>query len=315
MTTAETTDTFETTPIPFTEEQLGRIAYNGDGLVGAIVQDASDGAVLMFAWMNAESLRRTLETGRTWFWSRSRQEFWCKGETSGDRQYVRAVHYDCDGDVVAGDRGPGRSRGVPHRQPHLLLPSLRPRTLPVSERPGRRHRQRAGGGRFPLAGRPPPDRPGLVRAGGRHPHAGGRLPADRGGRRPYRLPARVGRRWRALGPVLLRGAEPSGHHHGPGGLGHDPGGPRPRRGHRAPGQRGPGGAGRAGGRPGHLRLARPPRPPPAPRRTGRLPGLRRGPRGRAPARHPTGRSAAIPTPSWPSSGSWLRSTTGASAWC
>jgi phosphoribosyl-AMP cyclohydrolase len=50
--------------------------------------------------MNADSLRRTLETGRTWFWSRSRQEFWCKGETSGDRQYVRAVHYDCDGDAL-----------------------------------------------------------------------------------------------------------------------------------------------------------------------------------------------------------------------
>ena len=54
----------------------------------------------MLAWMNAESLRRTLETGRTWFWSRSRQEFWCKGETSGDRQYVRSVRYDCDGDAL-----------------------------------------------------------------------------------------------------------------------------------------------------------------------------------------------------------------------
>ena len=56
--------------------------------------------VLMFAWMNRESLRRTLETGRTWFWSRSRREFWCKGETSGDRQYVRAGYYDCDMDVL-----------------------------------------------------------------------------------------------------------------------------------------------------------------------------------------------------------------------
>lgn len=91
---------FTATPIEFTEDQLAQIDYNRDGLVGAIVQDASDGAVLMFAWMNAESLRRTLETGRTWFWSRSRQEFWCKGETSGDRQYVRAVRYDCDGDAL-----------------------------------------------------------------------------------------------------------------------------------------------------------------------------------------------------------------------
>ncbi len=94
------TPAFTATPVTFTEAELDRITYNADGLVGAIVQDATDGAVLMFAWMNAESLRRTLETGRTWFWSRSRQEFWCKGETSGDRQYVRALHYDCDGDAL-----------------------------------------------------------------------------------------------------------------------------------------------------------------------------------------------------------------------
>ncbi len=101
---------FTAVPIDYTDQQLGEIAYNGDGLVGAIVQDASDGSVLMFAWMNAESLQRTLETGRTWFWSRSRQEFWCKGETSGDRQYVRSLHYDCDGDallVVVDQEGAG----------------------------------------------------------------------------------------------------------------------------------------------------------------------------------------------------------------
>ncbi len=116
MTTTETTESTESTtgrtdgpaaadrfvaaPVPFTEEELDQVVYNRDGLVGAIVQDAADHAVLMFAWMNAESLRRTLETGRTWFWSRSRQEYWCKGETSGDRQYVRSVHYDCDGDAL-----------------------------------------------------------------------------------------------------------------------------------------------------------------------------------------------------------------------
>jgi phosphoribosyl-AMP cyclohydrolase len=99
-TTTDSGDTFAATPIAFTEEQLGRITYNSDGLVGAIVQDASDRAVLMFAWMNEASLRRTLETGRTWFWSRSRQEYWCKGETSGDRQYVREMSYDCDGDAL-----------------------------------------------------------------------------------------------------------------------------------------------------------------------------------------------------------------------
>jgi phosphoribosyl-AMP cyclohydrolase len=91
---------FSARPVDFTEDQLAQIDYNRDGLVAAIVQDASDGTVLMFAWMNPESLRRTLETGRTWFWSRSRQELWCKGETSGDRQYVRDVHYDCDGDAL-----------------------------------------------------------------------------------------------------------------------------------------------------------------------------------------------------------------------
>jgi phosphoribosyl-AMP cyclohydrolase len=78
----------------------GEIAYNADGLVPAIVQEAGTGKVLMMAWMNAEALERTLTTGRTWFWSRSRQELWCKGETSGDRQWVHEAYYDCDGDVV-----------------------------------------------------------------------------------------------------------------------------------------------------------------------------------------------------------------------
>ena len=100
MTTPSPPTTFTAVPVPHTADELDAITYNADGLVGAIVQDAADGAVLMFAWMNAESLGRTLETGRTWFWSRSRQEYWCKGETSGDRQYVRSVHYDCDGDAL-----------------------------------------------------------------------------------------------------------------------------------------------------------------------------------------------------------------------
>ena len=100
MTTPATPSAFIATPVPHTAEELEAITYNSDGLVGAIVQDAADGTVLMFAWMNPESLARTLETGRTWFWSRSRQEYWCKGETSGDRQYVRSVRYDCDGDAL-----------------------------------------------------------------------------------------------------------------------------------------------------------------------------------------------------------------------
>jgi phosphoribosyl-AMP cyclohydrolase len=72
----------------------------GDGLVPAIVQDATDGTVLTVAYMDAEALRRTLDTGRSWFYSRSRQEYWQKGETSGDRQYVREVRMDCDGDAL-----------------------------------------------------------------------------------------------------------------------------------------------------------------------------------------------------------------------
>lgn len=75
-------------------------AKSGDGLVAAIVQDATDGTVLTVAYMDAEALRRTLESGRSWFYSRSRQEYWQKGETSGDRQYVREVRMDCDGDAL-----------------------------------------------------------------------------------------------------------------------------------------------------------------------------------------------------------------------
>ena len=100
MTTPAAQSAFVATPVSYTAAELESVTYNADGLVGAIVQDASDGVVLMFAWMNAESLVKTLETGRTWFWSRSRQEYWCKGETSGDRQYVRSVRYDCDGDCL-----------------------------------------------------------------------------------------------------------------------------------------------------------------------------------------------------------------------
>ena len=87
-------------PISFTEEEMGQIRFGADGLVPAVIQDATDGCVLMLGYMDSEALRRTLGTGRTWFWSRSRREYWCKGETSGDRQWVRSVHYDCDGDTL-----------------------------------------------------------------------------------------------------------------------------------------------------------------------------------------------------------------------
>lgn len=79
---------------------IGDLTYGADGLIPAVVQDAASGEVLMVAYMNAESLARTLATGRTWFWSRSRKAFWQKGETSGHTQAVREVRYDCDADTL-----------------------------------------------------------------------------------------------------------------------------------------------------------------------------------------------------------------------
>lgn len=79
---------------------LDQIRYNDQGLVPAIVQDYLDGTVLMMAWMNREALHKTLETGETWFWSRSRQKFWHKGETSGHLQKVQTIRYDCDSDAL-----------------------------------------------------------------------------------------------------------------------------------------------------------------------------------------------------------------------
>lgn len=90
----------EATPIAYDEAELVGLRFGPDGLIPAIIQDVSDGTVLMLGYMNAEAVRRTLSSGRSWFWSRSRQEYWCKGETSGDRQWVRSVHYDCDADAL-----------------------------------------------------------------------------------------------------------------------------------------------------------------------------------------------------------------------
>ncbi|MBK6671710.1 MAG: phosphoribosyl-AMP cyclohydrolase [Actinobacteria bacterium] len=83
-----------------TADQLAAVRYNEDGLVPAIVQDVGTGDVLMMAWMNAETLAMSLDQGRTVFWSRSRQEVWRKGDTSGDRQFIRQAFYDCDGDTL-----------------------------------------------------------------------------------------------------------------------------------------------------------------------------------------------------------------------
>jgi len=82
------------------DDIFDEIVFDDKGLVVAVVQDVADRTVLMVAYMNQSSLRKTVETGRTWFWSRSRQELWCKGETSGDRQFVHSIDYDCDGDAL-----------------------------------------------------------------------------------------------------------------------------------------------------------------------------------------------------------------------
>ncbi|MEH1883356.1 bifunctional phosphoribosyl-AMP cyclohydrolase/phosphoribosyl-ATP diphosphatase HisIE [Nostoc sp.] len=79
---------------------IEKIRYDERGLVPAIVQDYLDGTVLMMAWMNQESLQKTLETEETWFWSRSRQELWHKGATSGHIQKVQSIRYDCDSDAL-----------------------------------------------------------------------------------------------------------------------------------------------------------------------------------------------------------------------
>jgi phosphoribosyl-AMP cyclohydrolase len=76
------------------------LVFDDRGLAPAIVQDATTGEVLMLAWVDAEALRRTLDSGTTWFWSRSRAEYWNKGATSGNKQAVVEVRYDCDADAV-----------------------------------------------------------------------------------------------------------------------------------------------------------------------------------------------------------------------
>lgn len=76
------------------------LVFGEGGLLPAIIQDDASGEVLMLAWMDAEAVTRTLTTGRVTFWSRSRQEYWRKGDTSGHRQYVRSVATDCDEDTL-----------------------------------------------------------------------------------------------------------------------------------------------------------------------------------------------------------------------
>ena len=79
---------------------FSKIKFDAQGLVPAVLQDVQTNAVVMLAYMNKESLKLTLETGYTWFWSRSRQELWNKGATSGNLQKVVEMYYDCDGDAL-----------------------------------------------------------------------------------------------------------------------------------------------------------------------------------------------------------------------
>jgi len=86
--------------IDATPEQLAAVRFNDDGLVPAVAQCVDTRDVLMMAWMNAESLAMTFAEGRMVYWSRSRSELWRKGDTSGDRQFVREAYYDCDADTL-----------------------------------------------------------------------------------------------------------------------------------------------------------------------------------------------------------------------
>lgn len=115
MSHTEVEDTFD----------VATLNFDANGLVAAIIQDDESDRVLMLGWMNAEAVRRTLTEGRVTFWSRSRQELWRKGDTSGHAQYVRSVAHDCDRDALLirveqlgaachlGDRSCFDHRGIP----------------------------------------------------------------------------------------------------------------------------------------------------------------------------------------------------------
>ena len=100
---------------PLSPDIAARLTRNAQGLVPAIVQDATSGRVLMMAWMNDDSLALTLDTRQATYWSRSRGEYWVKGETSGNTQHVREVRLDCDGDtllVLVDQTGPACHTGT-----------------------------------------------------------------------------------------------------------------------------------------------------------------------------------------------------------
>ena len=103
-------------PVELTGLSDARVKFDDRGLVPAVVQQADTGEVLMVAWMNEESLGLTIKTGTTWFWSRSRQELWNKGATSGNMQQVKHLLVDCDADtLVAVVDSPGPACHTGHR--------------------------------------------------------------------------------------------------------------------------------------------------------------------------------------------------------
>lgn len=102
-----TTSSFPTALPPYTrpspalrDEMMASVAFDSAGLVPAIAQSADTGEILMMAWMNREALQRTIDSGEAWYYSRSRQKLWRKGETSGQTQAIADVRIDCDGDTV-----------------------------------------------------------------------------------------------------------------------------------------------------------------------------------------------------------------------
>ena len=98
-----------------TDSITAEVKFDENGLAPAIVQDYTTGEVLMLAYMNRESLTKTIESGETWFWSRSRSQLWHKGETSGNTQRVISIALDCDGDTLlirVEPRGPACHTGA-----------------------------------------------------------------------------------------------------------------------------------------------------------------------------------------------------------
>ena len=90
----------EAEKIQITSANLDKLKFDKDGLIPAIVQDTENNEVLMMAYMNLDSLKETIKVGKTCFWSRSRQKYWVKGETSGHFQEVKNIYYDCDCDTL-----------------------------------------------------------------------------------------------------------------------------------------------------------------------------------------------------------------------